>query len=96
MPRLIVSSGFVWSDYPGLRVGRMYAGKPDLTRHPQGEIHLVDDADAVETRCGLPRTPFPHEFPDATPLDRRSAPCPTCRPAGLAATDRHHPGAPIP
>ena len=82
MCRSLVASEFVWSDYPGLRVGRIYAGKPDLTRHPNAETHVVDGPDAVATLCGLPRTQFPHEFPEGTALGRRAVPCSTCLPAG--------------
>lgn len=82
MSRIVVAATFVWSDYPGLRAGRLWAGKPDLTRHPSAATHLVDDPDAVDTVCGLPRTQFPHEFPEGTALDRRAVPCTTCQPAG--------------
>ena len=84
MSRLIVASKFVWSDYPGLRAGRIYAGKPDLPRHPTDETHLVEGPDATETLCGLPRARFPYEFPVATPLGRTADPCPTCRPAAAS------------
>ena len=80
MSRILVASQFVWSDYPGLRPGRFYAGKPDLTRHPNAETHVVDGPDAVDTLCGLPRTQFAHEFPEGTTLGRRATPCTVCLP----------------
>jgi hypothetical protein len=80
--RILVASKFVWSHYPGLRAGRLYAGKSDLTRHPNAETHLVDGPDATETRCGLPRTRFPHEFPEGTTPGSRAEPCAVCLPAG--------------
>lgn len=80
MPHLVVASRFVWSHYPGLRAGRLYAGKPDLYRRPAGDAHLVDGPDAVETLCGLSRTLFPHDFPDAESIGAStlSTPCTTC------------------
>ena len=84
MSRIVVASAFVWSDYPGLRVGRIYAGKPDLTRHPHAETHVVDGPDAVETLCGLPRARFPHVFPEGTAFGKRAVPCTTCLPAGAS------------
>ncbi|MBW0102179.1 hypothetical protein [Pseudonocardia sp. KRD291] len=90
MSRIMVASGFVWADYPGLRAGRIYAGKPDLGRHPDAETHLVDGPDgpdSAETLCGLPRAQFPHEFPEATALGKGADLCPTCRPAGAPIPD---------
>jgi hypothetical protein len=81
MTRVVVSSQSTWDEYPALRVGRLYRGEPDVSRHPSGEIHLVEGPDAVETLCGLPRTPFPHDFPAAaTPVPPDS--CSTCRAVG--------------
>lgn len=84
MSRIVVAAKYVWSDYPGLRAGRLWAGKPDLTKHPSAATHVVDDLHAVETRCGLPRTQFPHEFPAGTTLDKRAVPCTTCLPATVS------------
>lgn len=81
MSRIIVAAKFVWSDYPGLRAGRLYAGKPDLTQHPTAETHLVDGADGVRTLCGLDRRDFPYEFPEATALGRGADTCTACQPA---------------
>jgi hypothetical protein len=80
MSRFVVASHFQWDEYPGLRPGRIYTGAPDVSRHPLGEIHLVDGADAEATVCGLPRTAFPHNFPDLAQLGT-SDPCATCRSA---------------
>lgn len=80
MSRVIVASRYVWSHYPGLRAGRLYAGKPDLTTHPTAETHLADGPYAAETLCGLPRTRFPHEFPETTALGTGAQPCTTCMP----------------
>ena len=80
--RIVVASKFVWSDYPGLRVGRLYAGQPDLPRLPNSDTHVVDGEDAARTVCGLDRTQFPHEFPEATALGRDAKPCAVCCPAG--------------
>jgi hypothetical protein len=78
MTRFLVASNFVWAEYPGLRPGRIYAGLPDVARHPGGEAHLVAGPDAAETLCGRPRASFPYEFPALTEL-RSSDPCATCR-----------------
>lgn len=78
---VLVASAFVWSHYPGLRAGRVYAGKSDITRHPTGETHVLDGPDAAETRCGLPRSGFTYEFADGTTPDKRAEFCPTCVPA---------------
>lgn len=78
MTRFVVASHFVWDEYPGLRAGRIYAGKGDVSRHPQGEAHLVEGPDAVETLCGLPRSSFPHDFPDLAGLSPTD-PCTSCR-----------------
>ena len=80
MSRIVVASKYVLSGYPGLRAGRLYAGKPDLTTHPTAETHLVEGEGATETLCGLPRDRFPHEFPESTALGKRAEPCATCRP----------------
>jgi hypothetical protein len=78
MSCFVVAAGYRWDEYPGLRPGRIYAGAPDVSRSPLGEAHLVDSAAAAQTLCGLPRTSFPHEFPDlAGP--RGSDLCPNCR-----------------
>ena len=74
---LVVASRFTWSDYPGLRPGRVYAGKPDLFRRPSGDVHLLADADATNTVCGLPRADFPHEFATADAMVK-ATPCPEC------------------
>ncbi|RZT83965.1 hypothetical protein EV383_0796 [Pseudonocardia sediminis] len=84
MSRIVVASKYVLSDYPGMRAGRIYAGKPDLTRHPNAETHVVEGPDAVETLCGRPRADFPHEFADGTTLGKRADPCAVCKPAGPA------------
>ncbi|MCD2197566.1 hypothetical protein LQ327_29770 [Actinomycetospora endophytica] len=81
MSPIIVASKFVWSHYPGMRAGRIYAGKSDLTRHPNAETHLVAGPDAVETLCGLPRAQFPHEFAEGTAPGKRAELCVTCLPA---------------
>ena len=79
MSPLVVASAFVWSEYPGLRPGRLYAGKPDLFKRPGGESHLVATADATETLCGVPRDGFPHDFGDpASITSDRSTRCATC------------------
>lgn len=83
MTRFVVASRFRWDEYPGNRPGRLYAGKPDVTRSPLGEAHLVEDPDAGETLCGLPRTQFPHNFPHVTHLGASDS-CPTCRAAGTS------------
>lgn len=75
----LVASAFVWSQYPGLRAGRIYTGKPDITRLPTGETHVVDGPGTDETRCGLPRAGFTYEFPDGTAPDKGAEFCPTCR-----------------
>lgn len=83
MPPFVVATRFVWSDYPGLRPGKLYAGKPDLFKRPSGESHLVGSADATETLCGLARASFPHEFGDVSSIrSDRSTRCPACRDAG--------------
>ncbi len=76
--RFVVASHFAWDEYPGLRAGRIYAGKGDVSRHPAGEAHLVDGPEAVETLCGLPRLSFPHDFPDLADLGP-SDHCTACR-----------------
>jgi hypothetical protein len=80
---LVVASRFTWSDYPGLRAGRVYAGKPDIFRRPSGDLHVLADAKATDTLCGLPRTDFPYEFA-STDTMVRATPCPACglRPGG--------------
>lgn len=80
MTRFVVASHFVWDEYPGLRVGRLYRGLPDVGRHPRGQAHLVRGPDAAETLCGLPRTSFPHDFPDLTQLTPPDS-CATCQAA---------------
>ena len=84
MSRIVVAAQFVWSDYPGLRIGRTYAGLPDLTRLPNSETHVVDGPDAVGTLCGLPRSQFPLEFAEGTALGWRAVPCAVCRLAGAS------------
>lgn len=80
MASIVVAAEYVWSHYPGLRAGRLYAGKPDLTRHPTAGTHLVAGPDADATLCGLARAGFPHEFPEGTALGKGAEPCTTCRP----------------
>ena len=80
MSSVIVAEHFAWSDYPGLRAGRLSAGKPDLTKHPVGEVHRAASVDATQTLCGLPRALFPNDFPEYTVLGTRAAVCPTCQP----------------
>ncbi|GAY08061.1 hypothetical protein [Pseudonocardia sp. N23] len=77
---VVVAETYVWSDYPGMRAGRLYAGKPDLTRHAGGQTHLAAGDDATRTLCGLPRSRFPHTFPAARSLSRRADPCESCLP----------------
>lgn len=83
MSGYVVASQFRWDEYPGLRAGRLYSGKPDVTRSPLGETHLVEGPDAVETLCGLPRASFPHNFPDRTELGSSEA-CTACQAAAVA------------
>ena len=80
MAPIVVTSHFVWSHYPGLRAGRLYAGKSDLVKRPKGEAHLVAGPDATETLCGVSRDPFPYAFPHAGPLTSSTyvTPCATC------------------
>ncbi|MEJ2863968.1 hypothetical protein [Actinomycetospora flava] len=80
MSPIVVAERFVWSEYPGMRPGRVYAGKPDLFKRPKGEAHLVDGPDAVETLCGVSRERFPLDFPDAasTGSSKYATPCATC------------------
>ena len=82
MSLFVVASTYVWSEYPGLRPGRLYAGKPDLFKRPGGESHLVAGPDATETLCGMAREGFPHDFgdPDSISSDR-STRCTVCRDA---------------
>ena len=81
MSRIVVASEFVWSAYPGLRVGRLYAGLPDLTKLPNAETHVVDGPDGAETLCGLPRSQFPLDLADGTALGWRAVACAVCLPA---------------
>ena len=82
MSPFVVASKYVWSEYPGLRPGRLYAGKPDLFKRPAGESHLVAGPDAVETLCGVARASFPHDFGDPGSISSdKSTRCPTCRDA---------------
>jgi hypothetical protein len=81
MSRFVVAPRFAWAEYPGLRPGRIYAGKPDVGRLPLGQTHFVDAADAAQTVCGLPRASFPHDFPDLVDLGT-AEPCTTCLAAG--------------
>lgn len=74
---LVVASRFTWSDYPGLRPGRVYAGRPDLFRRPSGDVHVLAEADATGTVCGLPRADFPYEFTTADAMVK-ATPCPGC------------------
>jgi hypothetical protein len=82
MSRIVVASKFVWSHYPGLRAGRIYAGKSDITKHPNAETHVIDGPDAAQTLCGLPRARFPHEFAEGTTPGSRAEICATCLPSG--------------
>ena len=85
MSHFVVATHFVWSDYPGLRAGRLYAGKPDIFKRPSGESHLLETADAIETLCGVSRTPFPHDFGDADSISSdRSTRCTACQDASTA------------
>jgi hypothetical protein len=81
MSHLVVASQFVLSDYPGMRAGRIYSGKPDLFKRPKGEAHVVDGPDATETLCGISRDGFPHDCTEATTVDQPfvTSPCATCR-----------------
>lgn len=82
MSVVVIASRYVWSEYPGLRPGRLYAGKPDLFRRPAGESHLLASPDAVETLCGRARTEFPHEFGDPSSISSdKSTRCATCQEA---------------
>lgn len=81
----VVASHFAWNEYPGLRAGRIYRGAPDVSRRPLGEVHLIDRLDAAETLCGLPRTSFPHDFPELAAVSP-SDPCATCQAADSALT----------
>jgi hypothetical protein len=78
MTRHLVASNFAWTEYPGLRPGRLYSGQPDIARSPLGQIHLVEGPDADETLCGLSRELFPHDFPQLTQLPASEA-CSACR-----------------
>jgi hypothetical protein len=77
---IVVTSRFVWSHYPGLRAGRIYAGKSDIYQRPAGDAHLVGGPEATETLCGASRAGFPYDFPDAASIGASplSTPCPTC------------------
>jgi len=83
MSRFVVASQFRWDEYPGLRPGRIFAGLPDVSMTPRGEAHLVAGPDAVATLCGLPRTAFPHDFPERADFGL-AAPCVTCEAAAAA------------
>ncbi|ODU05765.1 MAG: hypothetical protein ABS81_06695 [Pseudonocardia sp. SCN 72-86] len=83
--RVVVAERWVWSHYPGMRAGRLYAGKSDLTKYPDGQTHLAAGPEAVVTLCGLPRTGLPHQFAVTTPLGVHATPCPDCRPEGWPA-----------
>ncbi|NYD35016.1 hypothetical protein [Actinomycetospora corticicola] len=74
---MVVASRFTWSDYPGLRAGRVYAGKPDIFRRPSGEVHLLADTGATATVCGLPRADFPWTFESVDAMVQ-ATPCSAC------------------
>ena len=84
MSHIVVAAAFVWSEYPGLRPGKIVRGEPDLYKQPNAETHVVDGPAAAETLCGLPRAQFPYEFPQGTVFGRRASPCTTCLPAGTS------------
>jgi hypothetical protein len=82
MPHFVVATHFVWSDYPGLRAGKLYAGKPDISKRPAGESHLLEAPDATEPMCGLSRTLFPHDFGDTDSISSdKSTRCTACQEA---------------
>ncbi|GAA1089271.1 hypothetical protein [Pseudonocardia alni] len=83
MSRILVAEKFVWPHYPGLRAGRVYAGKSDITQHPDAETHVVDGPDATETRCGRPRSGFPHEFGEGTTHGKHEYDCGACVPTEI-------------
>ena len=78
MTRLLVAALYVWDEYPGLRAGRIFAGKGDIGTHPRGETHAVASADSLTTVCGQPREKYPYAFADSVSLVAADA-CPDCR-----------------
>ena len=78
MTRLLVAALYVWDEYPGLRAGRIYAGKGDIGTHPRGETHAVASVDSATTVCGQSRDHFPYEFAESVSLVAADV-CPECR-----------------
>ena len=85
MDPFVVAVGFTWDEYPGLRPGRMYSGRPDVNRRPFGDSHLVAGPDEEKTLCGLPRHEYPYDFPALAQLASPGA-CATCEATAASST----------